>query len=233
MQAVGLISCPIKIFHCSYFWLFICSFVPYRHHRLMVRKYGSKKKSQATKWQAANEGRLVWEMEWVMDVKLFLEGQAQWEEDSPHCLVMMHEMFQHAAAKGQKEAEQTVHRGCWEKFPQQNPVVQLVGPETSEEELQELYLEVYKLHRLPGYPPGETALLEEVVSSLKDHQGRKEERTSAPQQGPSQLTPNPQEAEPPGRERGTARWRGVWPPYKRPTKKHWPQWLPLRQKLKD
>ena len=70
----------------------------------MVRKYGSKKeKFQVAKQQAAEE-----EMEWVIDVELFLEGQTRWEEDSPHCLAMMHEMFQHAAAKGQKEVEQTV-----------------------------------------------------------------------------------------------------------------------------
>ena len=59
------------------------------------------------------------------------------------------------------------------------PAIQLVGPETSKEEQQELYLEVYKLHRLPGSPPGEPALLEEVLSSLKDCQGWREERASA------------------------------------------------------
>ena len=80
--------------------------------------------------------------------------------------------------------EQIIHQGCWQNLPQLNPeagvpTVQLVGPETSKEELQELYLEVYKLHRLPGSPPGEPALLEEVLSSLKDHQGQKGERASA------------------------------------------------------
>ena len=54
------------------------------------------------------------------------------------------------------------------------PAIQLVGPDTSKEELQELYLEVYKLHKLPG-SPGELALLEEVLSSLEDHQGWKAE----------------------------------------------------------
>ena len=69
----------------------------------MVKKYGSKReKFQVAKWWAADEQRPVWEMERVMDVELFLEGQAQWEEDSPHCLVIMHEMFQHTAAKGRR-----------------------------------------------------------------------------------------------------------------------------------
>ena len=96
----------------------------------------------------------------------------------------MHEMFQHAAAKGQKEVEQIICQGHWQNLSQLNPeagipVVQLVGPETSKEELQELYLEVYKLHRLPGSPPGEPALLEEVLSSLEDHQGWRGEKASA------------------------------------------------------
>ena len=176
----------------------------------MVRKYGSKKKFQATKWWwGTDEGRSVWEMEWVMDVELFLESEAWWGEDSPQCLAMMHEMFQHAAAKGWKEAEWILHWGCWQWLSQLNLAagilaVQLVGPETSEKELQELYLEVYKLHRLPGSPPGEPALLEEVVSSLKDCQGWKEERTSAAT-ARSWLA-DPQETEPPGRKKGTAQW---------------------------
>ena len=41
-----------------------------------------------------------------MDVELFLEGQTKWEEDSPHQLVMLYEMFKHATVdEGQKEAE--------------------------------------------------------------------------------------------------------------------------------
>ena len=59
------------------------------------------------------------------------------------------------------------------------PSVQLVGPETTKEELLELYLEVYKLHRLPGCPPGELAILEEMLSSLPDHQRHEEEKAPA------------------------------------------------------
>ena len=45
------------------------------------------------------------ELKWVMDVDLFLEIRNKWAEDSPHCLVILYEMFQHAAIEGQKEAE--------------------------------------------------------------------------------------------------------------------------------
>ena len=57
---------------------------------------------------AAQEGLSVRETERIMDVELFLEGQAKWEEDSPHWLVMLYEMFTHAANEGQIEAEDTV-----------------------------------------------------------------------------------------------------------------------------
>ena len=144
-------------------------------------------------------------------------------------------MFQHAAAKGQKEVEWIVHQGHWQKLPQLNlevgmPAIQLVGPETSKEELQELYLEVYKLHRLPGSPPGEPALLEEVLSSFKDCQRWREESTSAATVRPCLADSHPSRSGAPRRKKGTAQWRGVWPAYERPTKKCWPRWLPSRKK---
>ena len=78
----------------------------------MVKRYGSKRdKALATKRWAAKEGRLVWETERIMDVELFLKEQTKWEEDSPHHLVMLYEMFKHTADEGQKEAEQMVHCG--------------------------------------------------------------------------------------------------------------------------
>ena len=85
-----------------------------------------------------------------MDVKLFLEGQARWEADSPHCLMMLHEMFQHASEQGQKEAEHMVCQGCQHGLPKLDPkvdisAIQLVGPQTSRKEIESLYYEMYKL----------------------------------------------------------------------------------------
>ena len=45
------------------------------------------------------------ELERAMDVDLLLEIQDNWPKDSPHHLVILHEMFLHAASEGQKEAE--------------------------------------------------------------------------------------------------------------------------------
>ena len=109
-----------------------------------------------------------------MDVELFLELQEDWAEDSPHCLVILYEMFWHAAIEGWKEAEQIVCWGCQQNMPQLNPEVgipdvQLVGPETTKEELLDIYLEVYKLHQLLGSPPGKPAVLEEIMASVPAH----------------------------------------------------------------
>ena len=79
-----------------------------------------------------------------MDVELFLEGQVKWEVDSPHHLMMLHDMFQHASEQGQKEAECMVCQGHWHGLPKLNPrvdisTIQLVGPQTSRKEIKSLY----------------------------------------------------------------------------------------------
>ena len=151
----------------------------------MVAKYHSKwDKSQEAKQRSTVEWRLVCELERVMDVDLFLEMQGKWPEDSPHHLVILLEMFCHAALEGWKEAEWIIHQGCQQHMPQLNPeagipTVELVGLETSWEELLEIYLEVYKLHRLPGSPPGEQAIAEEVLAAIPDCPQRREEALEA------------------------------------------------------
>ena len=117
-------------------------------------------------------------MEHHRDVELFLEGQARWEVDSPHCLIILHEMFQHASEQEQKEAECMICWGCRHGLLKLDPkadisAVQLVGPQTSGKEFKSLYYEVYKLQRLPGSPPREPELVAEGVSSLEDCLGQK------------------------------------------------------------
>ena len=97
--------------------------------------------------------------------------------------MMLYEMFQQTADQGQKEAEQMICRGCQQELPKLDPkadisAIQLVGPQTTKEEIQSLYLEVYKQQRLPGSPLRELELMEEVVSSFEDCQGWKEKEAS-------------------------------------------------------
>ena len=144
----------------------------YSYHDLMVVKYGCKReKSREARWRSTEEQKPVQEMERAVDVDLFLEAQRQWAKDSPHCLVILHEMFLHAESQGWKEVEQVVCWGYQQHMPQLDPevgtpAIQLVHPDIEREQLWDLYLEVYKLHRLPGSPPGELAILEEISSIL-------------------------------------------------------------------
>ena len=64
-------------------------------------------------------------MERVVDVDLFLSTQNHWAADSPHCLMILHEMFLHATSEGQKEAERMMHQGCRQYMPQLDPRVDL------------------------------------------------------------------------------------------------------------
>ena len=59
------------------------------------------------------------------------------------------------------------------------PAVELVGPETSRDKLLEIYLEVYKLHRLPGSPLGELAIAQEVLAAVRDYPQRRGEAPEA------------------------------------------------------
>ena len=162
----------------------------------MVVKYCSKwEKSQEAKWRSTVEQRLVCELKRVMDVDLFGEMQGKWANDSPHCLVILHKMFCHAASEGLKEAEQIIHQGHWQHMPQLNPevgipAVELVGPGTNREELLEIYLEVYKLNRLPGSPPGEPAIAQQVLAAVPDCL---QKRGEAPE---AQAQPSPGDSHP-------------------------------------
>ena len=80
------------------------------------------------------------------------------------------------------------------------PTIQLVGPETTKEELFKIYLEVYNLHRLPGSPPGEPAILEEIMASVPDHPQNEEDKTLEAALWPVMEAPTPLGVVPPTEE---------------------------------
>ena len=105
-------------------------------------------------------------------------------------------MFLHATSEGQKEAEWVVCQGHWQHMPQLDPEVgipsiKMVHLEIDREKLLDLYLEVYKLHRLPSSPPGELAILKEVSSALPCHSLEEKGTPDA------QRLPNPEDFHPP------------------------------------
>ena len=70
-----------------------------------------RQKSQEAKQRSTEERKPMHKMERALDMDLFLEAQEQWAKDSPHHLIIFHEMFLHAKSEGWKEAEQIVCRG--------------------------------------------------------------------------------------------------------------------------
>ena len=45
----------------------------------------------------------------MVDSELFLDEYSRWGLETPHQLMVLHEMFLHAAGQGQKEAECMFH----------------------------------------------------------------------------------------------------------------------------
>ena len=122
-------------------------------------------------------GTSVRESEHRVDVKLFLDEYPWWELGTPHWLVILHEMFLHAAKRGWKEAECMVHWVCWGSGLEPDPEVgqsamELVGYWTSWKEIQDIYQSVYLLWRSPGFPSHGDQLrrktIWDILSSLED-----------------------------------------------------------------
>ena len=56
------------------------------------------------------------------------------------------------------------------------PAIQLVEPQTTKEDLMEIYLEVCKLHRLSSSPPGKPVIWEEIMAKVPDNSHGKEDQ---------------------------------------------------------
>ena len=112
-----------------------------------------------------------------MDAEMFLDEYLHWEARGLHHPLILQEMFLQAAHSGWKVTEQMIHQGCQHGLSHLDPqadvsAVQLVGYQSTREEIWDLYHQVYKLRRLPGSPPYRPEqvqeLMRDVVSSLKN-----------------------------------------------------------------
>ena len=93
-------------------------------------------------------------------------------------------------------------------MPQLDPradlsAIQLVYPTIGRRELLDLYLEVYKLHQLPGSPLGEPAILQEILSAISDPTSEEEQSTST-RRSSSHQDLHPPEDRHPCQKRGRA-----------------------------
>ena len=119
-----------------------------------------------------------------MDMEIFLDEYPCWEAEGLHCPLILQDMFLQATHSGRMEEEQMIHQGCQHGLPQLDlqadvSTTQLVGPQTSEEEIPDLYYQVYNLKRLPGSllcrPERADKLARDIMSSLKDHPRQEED----------------------------------------------------------
>ena len=85
--------------------------------------------------------------------------------------------------------------------------IQLIGPETTKEEILSLYLEVYKQQkRLPGSAPGGPELMQEVVSSFEGYQEWRESRASSATARPRSKDARPLKGGVPGEKETSVEW---------------------------
>ena len=119
----------------------------------------------------------VWEVERQLDGDVYLTECQCWVPFGLHCSFLLHRMFVHAAAMGQKEHDCAIHHGRWEPSPAWDlkvkpSVVELIYANSMREEIAEIYCDVYQLQQLLGKSPcdaeTEVHLCQEILDSIKE-----------------------------------------------------------------
>ena len=163
---------PLFCHDCSLFSSF-CSYTT-----LPILQYSNRiGKTQEAHHRVEQEGISFHEAEWMVELDLFLDEYPRWDLGTPHRLVILHEMFLHATAKGWQEAECMWHQGCWESVKEPDPKagqssLELIGYHTSWVEVRDVYHSVYLLNRALGFPSCGAAqrrmAIQEILSSLQE-----------------------------------------------------------------
>ena len=144
---------------------------------LLALQYGDRvQRTRAACNHAEENDILVREAECQIDIGLFLDEYPEWGLGTPHWSIILHEMFLHAANRGQKEAECMV---CWghqgsvydSDSEADQSAMELVGYHMSWKEIRDVYQSIYLLWRAPGLPPCGTQprrkAIQDILSSLK------------------------------------------------------------------
>ena len=112
---------------------------------MLALHYGDQVQRTWAAWHFAKENDTsIQGVECQIDIGLFLDEYPQWGLGTPHQTVMLHEMFLHAAKRGQKEAEFMVHWGHWGSVYDSDSetdqsTMELVGYHMSQKEIRDVY----------------------------------------------------------------------------------------------
>ena len=134
-----------------------CYYLPSYLILLTLHYGGQIERTWVARERANEEGISIRESEQMVDLELFLDEYPWWGLGTPHWLVVLHELFLHAAGQGQKEAECMFCQGCRGSVPEPDPgadqsAMELVGYQTSRKEMRDIYHSMYLLRRSPGSP---------------------------------------------------------------------------------
>ena len=119
----------------------------------------------------------VREVEQQLDADAYLGEQWQWVPSRLHHKYLCQQMFLHAAATGQSEHDYAIHWGQREPSPEwdlgvEPTTMELICPNSTQEDIEDLYWDVYQLWRLPGRgqckEATEDCLHKEILDSIKE-----------------------------------------------------------------
>ena len=123
------------------------------------------------------KGISVREVEKWLDVDAYLTEHQHWVPCRLHCQFLLHRMFIHAVAMGQKEYDHAIHHGRWEPSVEQDlevepSAIELIYASSTREEIAEIYHDMYQLQQSPGkmscVEEREEHLCQELLDSLKE-----------------------------------------------------------------
>ena len=108
------------------------------------------------------KGLSVREVERQLDANAYLNEQWQWTHSSLHHEFLFQQMFQHAMVTSWSGYKCAICCGQREPLPEQDLLVEptameLISPNSTCQDIEELYWDVYKLSRLPGWGRSEEA----------------------------------------------------------------------------
>ena len=115
--------------------------------------------------------------EWQFDTNAYLQEQRWLAHGRLQCKYLCQQTFLHAAATGQSEHDHAIHRGQRKQLPKwdlgvEPTATELVTPDSTCQHMEDLYWDVYQLHRLPRRGQCKEAMekhtCKEILDSIKE-----------------------------------------------------------------
>ena len=137
-------------------------------------KYKSHTAKTTTAKKLAQEtGTSIWEAERCLNADAFLDEYPRWEPLRFHCSFLLHQMFTHTMATGQKEHDWGICWGWQQPLPgsdlsAEQYTIELIGPRSTQEEIRGVYNDMYQLWRSPSKSPCNAEMEESICQEILD-----------------------------------------------------------------